>query len=769
MAKENKSLFEKIKDFNTENQNQMENITKGGVFGLYIGKIKAIYKKAPRLFLGALIGLFIALYLLLGSIECVMEGYHEFGIVNVIIEGFDGLSIPVVLLAEFGLVWLWYFFYSRSHSGQIYDEKRNLTISEEGTYGTAQQMTRQEKAEAFDSGDFRTNKNAILGADPQTGELYSVKEGYGINGNVLVVGSPGTGKTRCDINPFMFNAIRRGESVIVADPKLEIYGKTSEMAKAHGHVVKVFNTNPNLLLHSDGIDFMGVIGDNEFKIDAFVDTVMANISGTVKKEFWDKSQMNELKFLTTFVATNNVGIPKTLGGVYQFMNEHTVDQLEEIFMALPEDHPAKPAFNTWAGGDKVVKGNTHGGLQIDLQKLSNKLIQKITGTNEIDLTLPGKQPCIYYIAMSDQETSMQWLTALYWTFQIKELVEFADRQPARRCPMKVTLVLEEFYNIGLIPNWDNKLSQIRSRGLDSRMYIQSLGQLQRMYPDNLWEGIIDCCSTWILLGTRSLLTAEYFSKYCGVQTVITTSYRYEKRKGTENADAYVMTSTSSASRPLYFPDEIIRKHKDHILVSTSTFNVCELEKVDYSKHPMCKEIREVIGAEHMPEWVKHLSEYEKKLFKVDQEVYSEEGIWHIELCTNEDFKEPWNKKKEAALQEKIKEERQRMGMKSVSLDHMALSEDLETDNGPIERDLSLTDEEMGTFKNKSAAVRNENTGVYQKSRTVYNTVYETETGTIVYENEDHLVTPEEHMARETNNEYEKAIDDSKIGNLFKNM
>lgn len=733
-------------------KNELSNLTKGNITGNYVSKFKLVYKKAPRLTVIVMALAFIATLILVGSFECsILERYQVYGIGDVIVEAIEGISLFVVVLLWLIETFAFYMFYSLSNTGQTVDEEREYIVSSTGTMGTAQKITEEKKEEAFDSGSFLTNDGTILGSDLKSKRMYSVKTKgvYGVNGNVLLMGCPGSGKSRCYIIPAILNAIRRGESMIISDPKGELYGKLAELARAHGYTVKIYNTNPEQMLHSDGVDFMKVIGDNEFKIDAFVDTIMVNITGNIDKEFWDKSQINELKFITTYVATNNVGIPKTLAGIYQVMNTNSVQELENLFFNLPEDHPAMPAFRTWAQGDKTVKGNTHGGLQIDLQKLSNKLVQKITGTDEIDLTLPGREKCLYFVSMSDQERSMQWLTALYWTFQIKELVSYADSRKTRALPIKVTFLLDEFYNIGLIPDWDSKISQLRSRNIDATMAIQSLGQLQKMYPDNVWESVIDCCSTMILLATRSLLTAKYWSEYSGEQTAISTSYTKKAHlKGTEDQSPWIETRTTETKRFLYTPHEIITKDKDHILVSTSTFDMCEMEKVDYARHPMCKEIREVVACEHIPDWVRKLSEEERESFHIDDEKFVEEGGWDIELCTEEDFEEEWTKEKQKELDKLIIAKKKELGRyeeDDEEAEALMLYEDRE-EEGDVEEDAE--DIDMNDVTTTKAEYQPK-TGKFKKPKVVYNSTYTSSDGeTISYVNEKQPVTPKEHEARQ---------------------
>lgn len=562
----------------------------------------------------------------------------------------------VSILACVGLNYLFYRIIRMFTSTKDTDVERNYDVSKSGYYGTADKMTQAEKEIALNVGTYATQKDNIVGCEPkQPDKLYSVKINTGDNGNKVIVGSPGSGKTVCESIPTIMQSIRRGESVIASDPKGELYRMTAAMAKANGYIVKIFNVHPKRILHSDACSFMSIITD-DLTAQSFTSTIMENLI-VGDPDFWTDSARNELTFAALYIANNKEGLDKTLGGIYNFLNNNSVKDLEIIFDNLPPSHPSKPFFNTWNSGTPIVKESTHGGLQIHLQKLANKIINEITGHDEIDLVLPGKEKCIYYIAMSDQDKSMKFLIALFFTLLFQELVEYADSFGEKGVlPVKVTVLLDEFYSMGKIPDFDTRLSNMRGRGINCIIIIQSLGQLQEMYPNGLWESILDCCSTWILLRTQSKTTAEYFSFRSGVQTVEDKSKRYDDHEGNiMNVHSRYSLSESHNARPVFTPDEIIRLNPDNLFFVKAGCNVCELEKVPFWNHPMCKEMREINASRHLPEWVKNLNTKKRIELGIDNELYSPEGPFNIELCTEEDFLESWNPEKEALLQKEILE------------------------------------------------------------------------------------------------------------------
>lgn len=574
----------------------------------------------------------------------------------------------------------------------IKDSERNYESSKDGGKGTAHKMTEEEKKETLSCGNYLEQKDNIFGCEPgDITKLYSLrKDLYGKNGNMLVVGAPGCGKSRCVAIPIIMQTVRRGESLIVTDPKGELYRDTAALAKANGYVVKILNFRPKDTLHTDTCNFMSVLGGSAFKSQSFSKTVIDNTSDGKPADFWTESEFNLYMGVCIWVNNNDLDIPKTMGGIYQFLYSYTVNEFEEVMSSLPDDHPAMPYLKTFMNGDKTVKGNTYAGLQIRLSALADPLVQKIVGVDDIDFTLPGKQKCIYYISSPDTDKSRSYLVALFFTLLYNELIDLADEQESGHLPIRVTMLLDEFKNIGVIPAFPEKLSTVRSRWIDTISIIQGLEQLMTMYPDNEWETIMNDCTTRILINTNNNITAEYFSKLSGEQTTEEYGVRYEENAGDllKIHPTYTV-SKSHGSRVVYTPNEIQQLNPKHLLVFISQVPVVELEKIDYTNHPMCKEMRKWVPRFHAPKWILELPEKDRLKYHVYDEIYKRESINDIELCTEDDFREPWNKKKEAALQERIE--------KLKSKQEKGLSKSSETNaTNELEKNVSISSDSNET-------------------------------------------------------------------------
>ena len=121
------------------------------------------------------------------------------------------------------------------------------------------------------------------------------------------------------------------------------------------------------------------------------------------------------------------------------------------------------------------------------------------------------------------------LSSLFFSFLFIKLTRFADLSPGGRCPVPVNLILDEFNNIGRIggapdgSDFCRSLSVIRSRDIRVMLAVQSLGQLQNRYPNNLWSEIIGNCDIQLMLGCTDDVTADYISDRSGEMCIVVNS------------------------------------------------------------------------------------------------------------------------------------------------------------------------------------------------------------------------------------------------------
>lgn len=250
--------------------------------------------------------------------------------------GLYGVGICIVLLA------LLIFMVMRmggSDSGE-YDRQRNLVYSRKGTYGTAGFLSHREAAGVLDFvSDIRKHHGTILGeAD---GQVVCVPEQTRFNGNLAVYGASGSKKTRAFCVNMILQAASRSPktSLIICDPKSELYEKTSEYLRDNGYTVKVFNlVTPSC---SDSWNCLAEIEGQELMAQLFCDVIIKNTGSAKGDHFWDNAEMNLLKALVLYVERGYPPEKRNIGEVYQLLTNSQEKDLNALFEILPLDHPAK--------------------------------------------------------------------------------------------------------------------------------------------------------------------------------------------------------------------------------------------------------------------------------------------------------------------------------------------------------------------------------------------------------------------------------------------
>ena len=169
---------------------------------------------------------------------------------------------------------------------------------------------------------------------------------------------------------------------------------------------------------------------------------------------------------------------------------------------------------------------------------------------------------------------------------IQQLYDYAD-QNGGRLKERTFFILDEFANIGKIPDFDKKISTSRSRGISFSVILQNLDQLEAVYEKS-YETIMGNCDTHVFLGSNSVKTVEYFSKALGEKTIDRDSISINKDK--KNHKTGKSVSDQVMARALMTPDELRRMDNDLCIIYEKGIKPVKANKFYYFKHPMVKEM-----------------------------------------------------------------------------------------------------------------------------------------------------------------------------------
>lgn len=485
-----------------------------------------------------------------------------------------------------------------------YDKERNLTYSDKGTYGTSGFMDDVEMLQVLELvSDITKSRGVILGL--LYGKAVCLPENTRMNRNVAVFGASGSMKSRAYARNVVFQCVARGESLIITDPKSELYGDLCNYLIANGYIVRVFNLiNPE---NSDSWNCLAEIEGQEIMAQLFSDVIIKNTGSTKGDHFWDNAEMNLLKALVLYVDQGFPPEGKNIGQVYKLLTLNSEKELNSLFDMLPITHPAKAPYNIFKQASDTVRSGVIIGLGTRLQVFQNKLIRQITSYNEISLTQPGKEKCAYFCITSDQDSTFDFLSSLFMSFVFIKLVRYADKYGnSGKLPVPVHILADELANGGCtIADLTKKISTIRSRHLSISCIFQNLPQMQNRYPDNQWQEIIGNCDTQLFLGCTDEMTAEFISNRSGdVSIVVSTEAKQLNTWRVSDYTPEYWETHSIGKRKLMTPDEVLRLPLDQALIILRGQKVLKVGKYDYTLHPESKKLSLCRASDHVPQWRK---------------------------------------------------------------------------------------------------------------------------------------------------------------------
>ena len=202
---------------------------------------------------------------------------------------------------------------------------------------------------------------------------------------------------------------------------------------------------------------------------------------------------------------------------------------------------------------------------------------------------------------------MAFISSLFFSFLFIKLTRFADNSPGGKCLIPVNMILDEFNNIGRIggapdgSDFCRSLSVIRSRDIRVMIAVQSLGQLQNRYPNNLWAEIVGNCDIQLMLGCTDDVTADYISDRSGEMSIqVDSTMTVKKTVALAQVIPQYRETQGQGRRKLLTADEVLRLPHEEMLVIIRGQNMLKLKKFDYTRHPMSKELVPTTIQEYNP-------------------------------------------------------------------------------------------------------------------------------------------------------------------------
>ena len=386
------------------------------------------------------------------------------------------------------------------------------------------------------------------------------------------------------------NAFQELGSYVFTDPKGELYDSTAGYLKSKGYDIKVLNlVRPQ---YSDGYNpLMHVASDVD--VDVIANTIVKGqkTGDGGSDPYWDDMAEMLLKSLIYYLIATRPDEEQNLASCAELVraanNNGGSNLLTELMSQLPFEHPARMNYKSIEIAPDKTYSSILSTLQSKLGKFDSREIAELTSTDTIDFESIGKKKTAVYVISSDTHAAYDFLLTIFFAQMINQLYNFAD-ESGGKLPVPTYFILDEFANIGKIPDFDKKISTSRSRKISFSVILQNLDQLEAVY-DKSHETIIGNCDTHVFLGSNSQKTVEYFSKALGEKTI--TRDNVSKSTDRDNKSTGKSYSDQIMGRALLTPDELRRFDNDYCIIFEKGLRPIKAKKFYYFNKPhMLKEL-----------------------------------------------------------------------------------------------------------------------------------------------------------------------------------
>lgn len=416
-----------------------------------------------------------------------------------------------------------------------------------------------------------TTKKGIILAEKIAIDMDTKIKG---NKNVLVVGNSGSGKSAGFVKP---NVTEDLGSFVFTDPKGELFDYSAKYFESQGYDIKVLNLkNPK---NSDGYNpLINVKTDIDLDIVART-IVLGQTEGSTDDPYFTDNAQVLLKALIRFLKETRPETEQNLTSCASLVrstnaSSSSQNMLLNLMQILPEDHLARKDYESVSLATDKAFSSIASTLQSLLSKFETPDIAALTSTNTIDFASIGRKKTALYVISSDTNSTFDFLLTIFFSQMLDKLYEEADNNGGS-LNIPVVFFLDEFANIGKIPDFDRKIATSRSRKISFNVILQNLEQLENIYG-NSYETIVGNCDTHLFLGSTSAKTLEYFSKALGEKTI---KISHKNKDGEEDGG-----KDQKLGRYLMTPDEIRRLPYDECLIFSSGIKPIKTKKCFFFNH-----------------------------------------------------------------------------------------------------------------------------------------------------------------------------------------
>lgn len=409
------------------------------------------------------------------------------------------------------------------------------------------------------------------------------------NNNIMVVGGAGTGKSRFFIKP---NVLQMNASYVITDPSGEMIFSLGKTLKDHGYKIKIFNISD--MAHSNCYNPINYIRDEagvNMLIKCFITNTTEGEGGGDNQFFVDAEKLLYSACLFYLIDHCEEDSRKNFAGILTMINSSSVNEqdpnakspLDSLFDKLSPNDLAWKYYKAF----KQAAGKTLKSIIIScvtrMQPFMTPQVANLTKRDDLELGKIGEEKTALFIITPQADRTYAFLASMLYSQLFETLYFIGEQQKARgeseQMKIPVRCMMDEFANIGEVPEFPSKLSTMRKYNISASIVLQDNSQIEAMYKDT-YKTLVGNCSTIVFLGTQEQNTLEYFSKMLGNMTI--------KKKNTNISEGKQKSSTKGIQRDkreVMTPDELGRLSPDECIVFTQNRRPVKDKKYKYERHP----------------------------------------------------------------------------------------------------------------------------------------------------------------------------------------
>ena len=410
---------------------------------------------------------------------------------------------------------------------------------------------------------------------------------YARNKNILVIGGSGSGKTRFFCKPSLLQA---HSSYVCTDPKGTLLPEIGTFLERKKYRIKCLNLiNFRKSMRYNPLAYIR----SEKDILKLVNALIMNTKGEGEKsseDFWVKAERlyysaligyiwyeatEEEKNFITLLDLINASEAREDDETYQSPVDLLFSQLEE----REPDHFAVKQYRKF----KMAAGKTLKSILIScgarLAPFDIKELRDLMEYDELELDTLGDQKTALFVILSDTDSTFNFVAALMYSQLFNLLCDKADDFYGGRLPVHVRLILDEFANIGQIPNFDKLNATIRSREISASIILQSQSQLKTIYKDAA-DTIVGNCDSTLFLGGKEKSTLKEISELLGKETI--DLYNQSENRGSQVSHGL---SYQKLGKELMSQDELAVMDGGKCIFMLRGVRPFLSDKYDLTRHP----------------------------------------------------------------------------------------------------------------------------------------------------------------------------------------